>query len=84
MRERIMHHLEIHQEYLDAIISGEKTWEMRERRNRDFQVGDLLALRMNKLPYLGTIVEITYIMENRFGLKDGWVIMSIKPVEENE
>jgi hypothetical protein len=85
------------------INSGKKTFEVRERRDRDFQVGDVLHLRRTKftgkemkpqpppiemdnctdipgkpLIYTGheSMVRITYILENAYGLPKGLCVMS--------
>jgi len=66
-----------------AIISGEKSFEIREN-DRNFQVGDvLLLIEVEPTPsgihqvYTGKMkeVKITYITD--FKLKDGYVALSI-------
>lgn len=70
---------------------GHKDWEIR-LNNRDFQVGDQIFLRETfftgeqmeygeKLIYTGRVLvgSVKYILHGpRYGLQDGWVIMSIK------
>ena len=75
---------------LDTICAGEKTFELRQD-DRGFKVGDTLVLRETvssaaqmrdgaALEYTGRElpVTVTYILRGPvYGLKDGWVIMSI-------
>ena len=66
----------------DAIMKGEKTFEVR-KDDRGFKVGDLLHLRRYdpqfKL-YTGEdlTVRVSYILSgSEWGLQDGFVVMSI-------
>ena len=80
-----------------AINRGEKTCEVREMRDRNFEVGDVLHLRRTKftgeqmrvnmmphnapysLVYTGheTLVRVTHILKNVYGLPDGLCVMSV-------
>lgn len=44
-RAPIEHELKTLAPYFDAVARGDKTFEAREARDRDFQVGDTLVLR---------------------------------------
>lgn len=68
--------LDILPEYFSAIASGEKTFELREIRDRDFQINDILRLHCNDK---SIDVEVTSILYGPIlGLKNDWCIMSIK------
>ena len=78
------HQLKVWSEYMDDLLNGSKTFELRYN-DRDFQVGDSLLLmeydKENK-KYLNREfkVRITYILDNSVfdALKDGYVIMGLK------
>lgn len=71
--------LKIRQEYFEAVISKEKTFEIRYD-DRNFQVGDVLVLREYEGYYTGrtVIAKVTYVLSDFEGLKEGYVVMSIK------
>ena len=76
------HDLKCEAEYYDKVASGEKTFEIRFN-DRNFKVGDTITLhRSMSGVYAGQslIVEITYILKDaeKYGLKEGFVILSIK------
>jgi hypothetical protein len=78
-----IHNLKIKKEYLDAILSGLKTWEIRDHTNRDFNVGDQLFLReWGGKNYTGPsiLVNVTYLMQ----ASNHYTIMSIVPVKPLE
>lgn len=79
----MIHELKTLPEYFEAIIKGEKLFEIR-KNDRFFQVGDLLALNefdVKNVSYTGRscIVYIDYILNNEEFCKSGFVVMSIKP-----
>ena len=79
------HEIKIREEYADAVLSGEKSFEVREN-DRGYQKGDTvhfhvicnlgLPLRhpLNDREFL-----ITYVLSG-WGLKDNWVAFSIKKI----
>lgn len=75
-----VHHLKIKPEYLEAVASGKKTFELR-RDDRGFKVGDTLLLELVDAPDCFAAVEVTYILRNvpEYGLEPGYAILSIKP-----
>lgn len=82
-----IHDLKIQKQYLDAIKSGLKTWEIRNTSDRTFAVGDQLFLReWDGKKYTGPsiLVDVTYIMCNGFGMPGNYCIMSIVPVKPLE
>ncbi len=78
-----IHDLKIKKEYLDAIRSGLKTWEIRDHTDRDFRVGDQLFLReWDDKYYTGPsiLVNVTYLMQ----ASNYYTIMSVVPVRPLE
>jgi hypothetical protein len=81
----MIHELKTLPEYFNAVLSGEKTFEVR-KNDRPFHKGDLLALNEYDPEgkcYTGRscLVYIDYILDNTDYCKSGYVIMAIKPCE---
>ena len=77
------HALKIEHDYFMEIAAGNKRFEVR-KKDRDYQVGDILALNECKLgKYTGDCVfaSIDYILDNSCYCKEGYVIMSISLVD---
>ena len=79
----MIHELKILPVYFDAVVRGEKTFEIR-KFDRPFNKGDLLALNefeAGRKCYTGNsvLVYIDYILNNPDFCKSGYVVMSIKP-----
>ena len=77
------HELKIETEYFKAVLSGEKTFEVR-KFDRPFSKGDLLALNeIENKTYTGRscIVYIDYMLADPKYVKPGYVILSIKPCD---
>ncbi|EGO8793662.1 DUF3850 domain-containing protein [Enterococcus faecalis] len=73
-----IHHLKILPEYFEAIVSGDKCFEIR-KNDRGYKVGDIL--RLNEYEdgkYTGNfhVAEITYITD--YAQQDGYVVLGIK------
>lgn len=70
-------------DYFNAVLSGEKTFEIR-KNDRDYKVGDELRLEEyipDDLQYTGRViaVTVTYILHGgNFGIEDGYCVMSIE------
>lgn len=78
-----IHDLKILPAYFDDVAKGRKTFELRFD-DRGYFKGDLLLLReWAKGTYTArrVVVKVTYILKGFDGLKDGWVILSIKRVK---
>jgi len=81
------HKLKTISPYFEAVVSGDKTFEVR-RNDRSFQKGDILELH-HWLPtperFTGdkTEVEVAYVFSNGDlqPLKEGFVVLGIKPVK---
>lgn len=88
-----VHELKTDSEFFNAVLTGSKTFEIRFN-DRNFMVGDELHLRetLNSgeemkaglpLVYTGKCiaVEVNYVLRGqKYGLVDGWVIMSIERI----
>lgn len=80
----MIHELKVDRKYFISIAQGKKTFEVR-KNDRDFQIGDFLALNeTEKTPggvnYTGDAVLaiVKYILDTPDYCKDGFVIMGIK------
>lgn len=79
----MIHELKILSQDFDDILSGKKTFET-WKATKDFRISDLLALNefdSEKSVHTGRscLVYIDYILKDTEGVKEGYVIMSIKP-----
>ena len=77
------HHIKIQKEFADAVISGEKTFEIR-MNDRGYQKGDLIRFQVvdgyissTFHPLNEKVFEITYVLSG-WGLSEGYVVFSIK------
>ena len=78
--DRKQHELKILPEYFEAIVKGEKNFEVRFN-DRNFAKGDILLLREHDGKcYTGRQIttEVTYLLDNPAYCKEGYVIMAIK------
>ena len=83
-----VHNLKLNEEFADAILSGEKSFEIREN-DRGFQKGDHIVFRVIKPnavfneavnhPLKDKEFEIGYVI-NGWGLENGYVAFSIREV----
>lgn len=86
------HEIKLLAAFADAVLSGEKTFEVRYN-DRGYQKGDLIKFKVVDNCFLLGIphplndkqYEITYIIRGcNWGLKDGYVVFSIREVGGNE
>ena len=84
-----IHEIKLINNFADAVLSGEKNFEIREN-DRGYQKGDLVRFAVidknGKLVYhhlnewLKHTYQITYVL-NGWGLKDNYVVFGIKEYE---
>lgn len=80
--EPVIHELKTVPEPFAAIVSGHKTFEWR-KNDRDFRVGDWLHLReWDGSAFTGRTVfaTVTYVLAGRFGVPDGYAVLSLDRV----
>lgn len=79
--KQTMHFLDVQTIYFEALLRGEKTFEIREKRDRNFQIGDILVL--DELAqdswYTGRRLYrvVTYIVTGAFGIPETHVVMGL-------
>jgi ASC-1-like (ASCH) protein len=80
----VKHELKIKPEYFAAIYFGEKTFEIRNNADRNFQVGDTLLLKAWDGEFNGDFVEkvVSYITD--FEQKPGYVVLGLVNHREHE
>lgn len=77
------HELKILPQYFERVVSGEKTFEIREN-DRDFQTGDEIELKefdkvMRKFTGRYVSGRISYIFHGgEYGLEQGYCVFSFK------
>ena len=84
------HVIKILEDFADAVLSGEKTFEIRVN-DRGYQKGDIVqfkvlergGLNLSKIGHRleGKRYRITYVLNSRH-IEDGYVVFSIEPEEE--
>lgn len=84
----MIHELKIYKSFADAIISGDKNFEVRHN-DRGFQKGDKIRFKVEdnseKIedhPISKKLYEITYVL-NSWGINEGFVVFSIKEASED-
>ncbi|MGL9969451.1 DUF3850 domain-containing protein [Enterococcus sp. DIV1420a] len=80
--EQTIHELKILPEYFEAVVSGNKRFEIR-KNDRNYQKGDILRLNEYQYgQYTGNvnIAEITYITD--YAQQDGYVVLGIELFED--
>lgn len=78
------HELKIKPEYLAAVVTGEKTFEIRNNSDRNFQVGDTLILKSWDGEFNGNFVERTISYITDFEQKPGYVVLGLVGPREFE
>ncbi len=88
MTERVIkHELKTLEPYFQAVIDGEKKFEVRNNRARGFQKGDFVLLRENRLNYPSVytgrkqLIRITYVTD--YGQPPHQVVFSFDLINEN-
>lgn len=75
-----VHHIRIGTSFFDDVCSGKKSFELR-KNDRGYEQGDILEMsEFTNGKYTGRSVraQVTYILEDFAGLKEGYCIMAIK------
>lgn len=80
-----LHRLKLSYSFWDAVMSGEKTFELREN-DRGFQKGDLITFQeVDEIGIKTTRTSenfvITYVLPG-WGLKDNYVALAIRKNED--
>ncbi|WP_279475311.1 ASCH/PUA domain-containing protein [Aeromonas veronii] len=78
------HELKIKPEYFAAVVNGEKTFEIRNNADRNFQVGDTLVLKSFDGEFNGNFVERTISYITDFEQKPGYVVLGMANKREQE
>ena len=81
------HHLKLNHNYADAVLSGQKNFEIRYN-DRGYQRGDKVAFQVvdecnitMSHPLNREVFLITYLVHG-YGLEKGWCVFGIKPIKE--
>lgn len=78
----MIHNLKINPEYFEAVLSGLKKFEIR-KNDRNYKVGDSIILaECSNGEFSGRTfsAEITYIIDNFEGCKEGYVTFGFEPI----
>lgn len=78
----MIHDLKIYPSYFEPLINGLKPFEIRENRDRNFQIYDVLVLREHDIHgYSGreSIQLVTYITD--YEQKPGYVVMGLRKIQ---
>lgn len=80
-----IHELKTLPKFFKAQVTGNKQFEVR-KNDRDFQVGDILILKEWDNGYTGAEVNVivTYMLKDFIGLKDGYVVLGTRQVEDRD
>lgn len=78
------HELKIKPEYFSAVVTGEKTFEIRNNADRNFQVGDTLILKSWDGEFNGNYVERTVSYITDFEQKPDYVVLGLANTREQE
>lgn len=78
----MIHALKTEPEFFDAVIHGDKTFEVREN-DRDFRVGDYLALNElddTRTEYTGrsVLLYVSYVLKDERFCKSGYAVIGFK------
>ncbi|MBP7319544.1 MAG: DUF3850 domain-containing protein [Lachnospiraceae bacterium] len=83
------HHLKLNEKFCDAVISGDKNFEIRFN-DRDYQVGDHVIFQawgnhfpVDMNPINSKEYEIIYVLSG-WGLKDGYVAFATKEITDEK
>ncbi|MBS4689892.1 ASCH/PUA domain-containing protein [Aeromonas veronii] len=80
----MIHELKIKPEYFAAVVSGDKTFEIRNNADRNFQVGDTLLLWEWDEGFTSQTAERTVSYITDFEQKPGYVVLGLANKREQE
>ncbi|HHQ4697421.1 TPA: ASCH/PUA domain-containing protein [Aeromonas veronii] len=80
----MIHELKIKPEYFAAVVSGDKTFEIRNNADRNFKVGDTLLLWEWDEGFTGQTAERTVSYITDFEQKQGYVVLGLANKREQE
>lgn len=80
----MIHALKSEPQFFEAVINKQKTFEVR-KNDRDFRVGDYLALNEWDSPMLGytgrsVLLRVKYILADERFCKEGFVVLGFYPI----
>lgn len=82
----MLHKLTIEKPFYDAVKAGLKPFEIRSN-DRGFQKGDLIQFKIHNPNWIPQeteeLYEITYVLSG-WGLKNGFVVLAIRPYKPDE
>lgn len=84
----MIHKIKLQEEFADAVLSGDKCFEVRYN-DRGYQKGDYVKFKVMDgnfevlHPLNERTFEITYVI-NGWGLKDDYVVFGIREVRESK
>lgn len=84
----MIHNLKIRDQFADAVLSGEKTFEVRYN-DRGYNKGDQIVFTVVDgigwidHPLNNKVYEITYVLSG-WGIREDFVVLGIKRVGEEE
>lgn len=86
----MIHNLKIRDQFADAVLNGEKTFEVRYN-DREYNKGDRIVFTVIDdvtmpidHPLNTKVYEITYVLSSGWGLREGFVVFGIKRVGEEK
>lgn len=79
--------LQIWPQYFEEVLSGNKTFEVREKRDRDFRVGKKLILMCydpvtKKYDGRCIVKKVSYVLDDPAFCLPGYVIMGLKDLQD--
>ncbi len=80
-----VHEIKLLEDYCDAVLSGEKTFEVR-KNDRGYQKGDhisFIPVNRHYIPFYHRVSEKEYVItyvHSGLGLKNGYVVLGIKDI----
>ena len=77
------HHIKIKYEFAQLHFQGKKDWELRYN-DRDFRTGDIIVFSVIEFGFMYTCNITNVFRDTQCGLKDDYVILTIKNVMNNK